>query len=290
MEKKYTSIGQILLDYRKINNVSQLDLASQFEVDVRTIIRWEKNETLLNPNMEEEMVDITFIPYQVIRNLNAPVSIPTIYNFNLRKYSLSSVFNEMPNPNWIKDKMIHSTNRLRTIQHDSDIDNIIRCSLYQKHISKPIRKSLILKAIELLPELNFIIFDNSGYYSGHSVYFPISLKCYQKIKDRTLKEEELTEHDFINHENEEQPVFYAYDMNADCIENTYYLFGKILRFFKEIPNKNYLYASYTSRYDTYKVNEQVGTTLVWEDKEIQKQIKSIAPPRLYEGNFTEFLK
>ncbi len=290
MEKKYTSIGQILLEYRKINNVSQLDLASQFEVDVRTIIRWEKNETLLNPNMEEEMVDITFIPYQVIRNLNAPVSIPTFYDFNLRKYSLSSVFNEMPNPNWIKEKMIHSTKRIRTIQYDSDIDNIIRCSLYQKHISKPIRKSLLLKAIELLPELNFIIFDNSGYFSGHIVYFPLNLKCYHKIRNRTLKEEELTEHDFINYENEEHPVFYAYDMNADCNENYYYLFGKTMRFFKEIPNKNYLYASYTSRNDTYKANEQIGTTLVWEDKEIQKQIKSIAPPRLYEGNFTDFLK
>ncbi len=290
MENIYTSIGQILLDYRKINNVSQLDLAAQFEVDVRTIIRWEKNETLLKPNLEEQMVDITFIPYQVIRNLNAPVSIPTFYNFNHRRYSLSSAFYELPNPNWIKDKMIHSSKRIRPIQYDSDIDSIIRCSLYQKHISKPIQKSLLLKAIELLPELNFIIFDNSGYYSGHSVYFPLSLKSYHKIRNRTLKEEEITELDFVNYKNEEQPVFYAYDMNADCNENTYYLFGKILRFFKEIPNKNYLYASYTSREDTYKVNEQVGTKLVWEDKETQKQINSIAPPRLYEGNFTEFLK
>ncbi len=60
--KKYSSLGQLLLDYRKVYAVSQIDLAAQFGVDIRTIIRWEKNETLLKPDKEEEMVDITFIP------------------------------------------------------------------------------------------------------------------------------------------------------------------------------------------------------------------------------------
>ncbi len=63
--KKYSSIGDLLIDYRVLNKISQSDLAAQFEVDIRTIIRWEKNETLLKPDKEEEMVDITFIPYQV---------------------------------------------------------------------------------------------------------------------------------------------------------------------------------------------------------------------------------
>ena len=62
-----------------------------------------------------------------------------------------------------------------------------------------------------------------------------------------------------------------------------------MRFFKEIQNKNYLYASYTSRDDTYTLNKSIGTTLVWEDKIKQKEVKSKAPPRLYEGNFEKFL-
>ena len=95
--KKYSSIGELLIDYRTLNNISQIELASKFDLDVRTIQRWEKNITLLKADKEEEMVDVTFIPYQVIRNLNAPVSIPTFYDFNkesipclqlLRKYPI----------------------------------------------------------------------------------------------------------------------------------------------------------------------------------------------------------
>ncbi len=286
--KKYSSIGELLIDYRSLNNISQIELASEFDVDIRTIQRWEKNMTLLKPDKEEEMVDITFIPYQVIRNLNAPVSIPTFYDFELRKYSLSTIAKELPNPHWVKSKMNYSTERLRTISHNSDIDSIIRCSLVQKHISKPIRKELILKAVELLPKLNSILFDSSGYYAGHIVFFPISQSCYNKIRDRSIKEEDLSELDFIDYNKEDNMVFYAYDISTDCNENMFYITGSVLRFFSELKNKKYLYASYASRDDTYEINRLLGVTIVWEDKIKQKELKSKAPPRLYEGNFEKF--
>jgi len=287
--KKYSSIGDLLIDYRVLNKISQSDLAALFEVDIRTIIRWEKNETLLKPDKEEAMVDITFIPYQVIRNLNAPVSIPTFYDFDIRKYSLGKISNDFPDANWLKAKMNTLSDRLRTISHDSDIDDIIRCSLVQKHISKPISRELISKAIGLLPELNLILFDNSGYYSGHSVFFPLKRSVYNRIRDRSLKEEDLTVQDFVGNEKEINPVYYAYDMNADCNDNMFLIIGAIMKYFKEL-SCDYTYASYTSRHDTYDVNHQLGTTLVWEDKVHQDELNSKAPPRLYEANLTEFLK
>ncbi len=286
--KKYSSIGELLIDYRNLNNISQIELASEFDVDIRTIQRWEKNITLLKPDKEEEMVDVTFIPYQVIRNLNAPVAIPTFYDLELRKYSLSAIANELPDPHWVKSKMDYSTERLRTISHNSDIEDIIRCSLVQKHISKPIRKELILKAVELLPELNSILFDNSGYYAGHIVFFPISQSCYNKIRDRSIIEEDLSELDFIDYKKEDNPVFYAYDICTDCNENLFYIAGAVLRFFSELKNKEYLYASYASRDDTYEFNKNLGITIVWENKIKQKEFKSNAPPRLYEGKFEKF--
>ena len=289
--KKYSSIGELLIDFRTLNNISQADLAAKFEVDVRTILRWEKNQTLLKPEKEEAMVDVTFIPYQVIRNLNAPVAIPTYYDFDIRKYSLSSLTKEFPDIKSIKSRMISiKTDRLRTIKHESDLDEIIRCSLVQKHISKPIRKELILKAVELLPELNFILFDSSGFYSGHCVFFPINQKSYSGIKNKITTEEDLTGDQLINYKQEENPVFYAFDMNADCNENLTFILSKILNFFITLSNKNYTYASYTSRHDTFEVNELLGIKLLWEDKAFQDELKSKAPPRLYQGNFTNFIK
>jgi transcriptional regulator with XRE-family HTH domain len=286
--KKYSSIGELLIDYRTLNNISQIELASKFDLDVRTIQRWEKNITLLKADKEEEMVDITFIPYQVIRNLNAPVSIPTFYDFNTRKYSLSAIAKELPNPNWIKSKMNNTTERLRTISHNSDIDDIIRCSLVQKHISKPIRKELILKAVALLPELNSILFDNSGYYAGHSVFLPISQISYNKVKNKSIKEEDLSVLDLIDYKKEANPIFYAYDISADCNENLYYIAGGVMKFFSKLENKKYLYASYASRNDTYELNEQLGISIVLEDKTKQKELKSNALLRLYEGHFEKF--
>jgi hypothetical protein len=34
----------------------------------------------------------------------------------------------------------------------------------------------------------------------------------------------------------------------------------------------------------------MGVYIVWEDKELQKEIKSLAPPRLYESNYVVFNK
>jgi len=287
--KKYSSLGDLLLDYRKHNNISQQDFAIQFDVDVRTIIRWEKNETLLKSDKEEEMVDVTFIPYQVIRNLNAPVSIPTYYDLDLRRYSLSLISNDLPEADWIKDKRNIKSDRLRTIKFDSDIESIIRCSLYQKQIFKPINKDIIKKAIQLLPEINVIIYDTSGYYSGHCVFFPLSMELYKKIRNRTMKEADITINDLIDYKKVENPVFYAYDMTADCNENLHYIGGGMMNFFKKLDFP-YTYASYTSRNDTYRINQQLGVSIVWEDKELQQVINSSAPPRLYEGNFKRYFE
>ena len=287
--KKYTTLGALLIDYRRHNNISQSDFAIQFDLDVRTILRWEKNETLLKSDKEEVMVDITFIPYQVIRNLNAPVSIPTYYDLDLRRYALSLISNDLPEADWLKDKRNFKSERLRTIKFDSDIESIIRCSLYQKQIIKPINKDIIKKATQLLPEINVIIYDTSGYYSGHSVFFPLTMNTYEKIRNRTMKEADITIHDLIDYKKVERPIFYAYDIQADCNENLFYIGGKIMSFFEKF-DAPYTYASYTSRNDTYRINEQIGVTIVWEDKALQEVINSPAPPRLYEGSFKRYFE
>jgi hypothetical protein len=162
--------------------------------------------------------------------------------------------------------------------------------MVQKHISKSIKKELILKAVALLPELNFILFDTSGFYSGHCVFLPINQECYQKIKSKSITEDEISVDQIIDYKTEENPVFYAYDINADCNENIIFIISAVLMFFKDLSNKNYTYASYTSRHDTFELNELLGIKLIWEDKILQDNLQSKAPPRLYEGNFTAFLQ
>ena len=286
--KRYTSLGGLLLDYREHYKISQSDLAAEFDVDVRTIIRWEKNATLLKPEKEEAMVDITFIPYQVVRNLNAPVAIPTYYNFDLRRYSLSSLSNQLPEANWLKERLDYSTTRIRTIEYDSDIDNVLRCALLQTHVNKPLARDVIKKAISLLPELNLIMFDTSNYYSGHCVFLPLSNVCYSKLRNREMKEEDITISDLVDYKKEKLPIFYAYDVNSDCNENLFYLSGEIIKFFKNVKGK-YLYGAFVSRMDSYSINNQLGINIVWEEKSESTNEGDLATPRFYEGNFAHFL-
>jgi transcriptional regulator with XRE-family HTH domain len=94
--KKYETLGDLLIDFRSFNTLSQSELASQFDVDIRSVIRWEKDESLLSSAKEKAMTLITFRPYQVIRNLNMSNQIPTFYDFDLRKYSLSAISSDLP--------------------------------------------------------------------------------------------------------------------------------------------------------------------------------------------------
>ena len=163
--KRYIDIGELLKDFRELNGFTKFDLAEKFDVDIRTINRWEKNQSLLKPDKEALMVDITFIPYQVIRNLNAPVTIPTFYDFSLRKYSISELSNEVPNLEWILSMKDLKTDRIRTLKSDVEIDLAIRSTMVQADINKEVSKDLILKAISLLPEINLIILEPSYTYS-----------------------------------------------------------------------------------------------------------------------------
>ena len=215
------------MEYRRINMMSQIDLATLFDVDIRTILRWEKNETLLKPEKEKLLADITFIPYQVIRNLNAPVAIPTYYDFDLRKYSLSSISKDLPDADWIKEKIDKTTDRIRSINTDVDIDYIIRFTNLQNNNQKATSKELIRAASNMLPELNIIVSDTSGNYAGHCVYLPLSLETYEKIKRREIKEKQLNVGDLVNYKHQKTPVFYCHSITADCNENFFFIIGAI---------------------------------------------------------------
>jgi len=288
--KLYNSLGDLLIDYRELLDISQTKFAALFDVDVRTVLRWEQNETLLRPEKEEEMAEITFIPHQLIRNLNTTFVIPTYYDFELRKYSLSTLSKPLPEINWIKESIDVISNKIRPIETEKDINNIIRYTLAQKDSLKSISKLVIREAIRLLPELNLLVVDEQGNYAGHSLYFPLSMEAYQQIKKSVFMEKDITIAHFVNYKDQTPPVFYCHSITADCNDNFFFIIGAVLKFYRDTPlDKNYIYAIITSRYDSYEMNKDLGVQLIWEDVIQQENLNLKVPPRLYQGNFNEFL-
>lgn len=286
--KKYNAIGELLTDYRKINKISQAEFAARLNVDIRTVQRWENGVTLIKPDKEDEIITETLLPYQLVRNLNASVPIPTYYDFSLRKYSLSKLTNKLPDAHWFKTNINIASNRVRPFDYETDIDYVVKYMKFHKQINRNLSE-VIREASRLLPELNLIITDDSGYYSGHALIFPVRPETYEKLKTREMSESELTVKDLIPHRKLDQPIFFGFDITADSNDNMFYINSHLLRFLRDKPNQDYLYCSIPNRFDNFEINKQVGLRIIWEGTKGKNEFGIEVAPRFQEGNFRNFL-
>jgi hypothetical protein len=156
-------------------------------------------------------------------------------------------------------------------------------------LRKPLDRELIREAITLLPDINLLIVDDTGYYSGHCVVFPIKHETFIKLKNHEMKEEDLTLTDLRDFRNEARPVFHFYDVTADCNENIFYIAGAVLKFFKELQNVNYIASSLTHRFDTLALNTHLGLKLEWEDEPTTDVLGTETQAKFYVGDFKEYL-
>ena len=287
--KKYSNLGELLIDFRELNSLTQTDFAAKLGVDTRTIVRWEKNTTLIKPQKEDVLVEVTFIPSQVIRNLNAFMPIPTYYDFRLRKFSLDPLSNNLPDLKWYMQRMESVTSRIRPIKDDNDIDNILRGTKGQYHGEGTSIRELIKEAVKLLPELNFMLVDQNENYSGHCVVFPIGEETLAKLEKREITERQLSIDKLTNFKSNENSVFHLFEITADTNDNTYYMLGSVLRFFRDLGGNKHHYSSIPVRGDTYSINEQLGLELIWDDAQNNVKTDNSISGRFYKGRLTKFL-
>jgi hypothetical protein len=160
---------------------------------------------------------------------------------------------------------------------------------FHKNISNNIRQ-VIRKSIQLIPEMNLIVLDESGFYSGHSLVFPIAKQTYNRLKSKEISENEITVADLVNYKTQNQIIFYGFDITADCNDNIFYLFNQLFRFFRDFRNQNYLYCCTSLRYDSHKLINDFGLKVIWKEEYEINNLGLEFSRHFMEGDFRAFLK
>ena len=283
--KKYLTLADLLIDYRNYHRLSQIDLAAKLDVDVRTVIRWEKNETLVRQEKETDFVRILGIPHQVMRNLNSEKPIPIYFDFLRRVYSFTTLSQKvLSNSVFILDPEI-DTDRIHLISSETDIEFISYIHKLHKNFS-PLNAEILLKAAQILPELNLVLYSYSGFCAGHISILPLKYSSYLKIRNEGMLERNLHYNDLSYDLNNSPQVFYYYSLYADSVENSYYLINRVMFHFKNIKNKDYIFAGISRVKERIDLFKEMGLNTVWE-KQIETDGKGKST--LLEGTLENFL-
>jgi transcriptional regulator with XRE-family HTH domain len=282
--KKYHSIGELLLDYRTFNSISQAEMALLLNVDARSISRWENAEALVRTDKEEALVKKLNIPHQVVHNLNSEHPIPIFYDLKTRTYSLTKVMTRRPNTSWYKADLPVENERLHPISNDSDIEFVNTIQLLSKN-DKLIRPEVIKTAAVLLPELNLVLYDHSGFYAGHISVLPLKTGIYQQIRNREITEDKLKPGHLAKRISGTR-IFYFYSMYADNLDHSYYLINTLLGYFKKEKFTDYRFAGITFKQNKVELLQEMGLQIIWTD---EHYAGGEAKATLLEGNFDMFL-
>lgn len=281
--KRYSSLSELIADYREQFDMTQVDLASKLNVDVRTISRWEKNESLIKTDKEDDFVNALFIPHQVIHNLNSEHPITIFYDLETRTYSMSLIGTQIVNTELFKSAFPVEEEHIHELDIASDYDFIKGIHAMRTN-EKTIDLKVIKKSAEKLPDLNLVIFDQAGFYAGHSVFIPLKYETYKKIREDELDESEIALNDLGSGDENDPDVYYFYSLYADSIAHSYYLASRILRFFKVHQLSNYIVAGYAYRENALEMHREMGLRKIREEKQNNEYMAT-----LVEGNYDMYL-
>lgn len=93
----------------------------------------------------------------------------------------------------------------------------------------------------------------------------------------------------MNYKTQNCPVFYCYRITADCNENSLYIIGALLKFYRDTPLDQYLYALLTFRQDSHSLSKQLGVKMIREVHLIKDKFQLFEAPCLVEGTFDNSL-
>ena len=281
----YPNIKDLLTDYQKTFGISQPLGEETFNVSGRTTESREDSENRIDIKNEHVIAEKLKIPFAVIHCLNA--DIPVSYNIKTRRYFLPRYSKDFFNKELEKlPGQLNIAERINTIKNEKETDNILEYDHNIYATNNPVKKSVILKAIEVLPELNLYAKDSFGFYAGHLVVFPIKKETYNLLRAGTITEGDLTESDLESHSENKFTSLYINSVYCSCPEITIMLFRKAIQNLKSIKDSHFapeaIISGYVVTKDGAELATKSGFRKVFENQEEHEDFKTEYIPMFFE--------
>jgi hypothetical protein len=225
---RYESIGQLLNDYQILYSYSQVQMSELLNVDERTFRRWKKNENIITDGNIKDIAEKTGISFEVLFRLNHDY--PTLYDMETNRYTQCFFNKEYVNKKIIQNELFNSNEegKIIKIRNKKNINHIFRFNFPKTHYDINKAKYLIEYTSEILPELNLIINDPIGFYSGHVICFPLSLNTFEKMLTKSIKEFEITKDLLLVPPWKEPLCLHFFSFYATCSTYVYCLIKRLI--------------------------------------------------------------
>jgi len=177
--------------------MSKNQMSEWVGVVVRTYSRWEKNESKPIDDNLKDLAERTKVPYEVLFRLNQ--GYPTLYNIVTRRYAQCPFEKDYVNRKILQEELFDTDEQgyISSISSERDI-NMVLDSLFPVYLnSDKVSSEVMRHTFKIFPEMNLIIKDPIGFYSGHVICFPLTLEKYEYLRANKTSEAFLTPEDII---------------------------------------------------------------------------------------------
>jgi transcriptional regulator with XRE-family HTH domain len=289
--KYYENLGGLLKEYRTYHSWSQEDFAEKLNVDLKSYQRWERNKHPVKEKTMRTISRVTNLPLTVLKSLNAQIAI----YYSIKKHRLAhtkleseiSVYRELLTLTPPKDEGISlkfhplsSADQIRWIKaFDHDI--------YPCEDS--CRVETVLRAGEIVPELNFISADQEDFPTGYFVCLPLSAKTYVRFKNNQCREGELLPQDLFNVFNFGFGVLYCIStaLSTPIQHNILAKAGQHLT--KYMNNEKIMICAYAVTKEGHEICQKFKMNPVFENRKEHPSAGTERVPTLYESQLKNLL-
>ncbi len=287
--RRYASLGSLLLDVRTARKHTQQQMADELGVPPKTYGRWERNESRASPGHLERLSSILRLPFEVVLRLNH--GFPTLYHTGSHRFQTCTFDRDFVNQKVLREQLFDGSEegRIEPVGHGDNLGLILadRRLVFPRRLF--VAQSVLSRAIDLLPELNFIVRDPKGHYAGHILSIPLAKPSVDALLAQRIQESDIKLDDLFPG-SDPLPAVHFYSLFATCSTYAYTLIRRLVTVlvrdsrFKDES----IVSTYVTTLDGWEwASKTFGEPPRFIDEDPGRVRHTETPPRLYASTLKE---